>query len=143
MLYDSERARQPAAEGPDLTKQKAPQTTGPQPPRAPGEPFTGAANPARTRAAGSEQRLLPAGERDKLAVRLQQAVNNFVDSPRHAVEEADGAIDEMVTLLTNALTERQRTLRANWQSQDTQAETEELRVALQQYRETAERLLAI
>ncbi|GAA2436682.1 hypothetical protein ACFPFX_37685 [Streptomyces mauvecolor] len=135
MLYDSERARQPAAEGPDLTKQHAPQTTGPQPSQAPAEPFTGAA--------GSEQRLLPAGERDKLAVRLQQAVNNFVDSPRHAVEEADGSVDEMVTLLTNALAERQRTLRANWQSQDAQAETEELRVALQQYRETAARLLAI
>ncbi|WP_406510670.1 hypothetical protein [Streptomyces sp. NBC_00212] len=135
MLYDSERARQPATEGPDPTKQHAPRTTGPQPSQAPGEPFTGAA--------GSEQRLLPAGERDKLAVRLQQAVNNFVDSPRHAVEEADGTVAEMVTLLTNALAERQRTLRANWQSQDTQAETEDLRIALRQYRETAERLLAI
>lgn len=135
MLYDSERARQPAAEGPDLTKRHAPRTTGPQPSQAPGEPFTGAA--------GSEQRLLPAGERDKLAVRLQRAVNNFVDSPRHAVEEADGTVEEMVTLLTNALAERQRTLRANWQSQDTQAETEDLRIALRQYRETAERLLAI
>uniref|UniRef100_A0AAU2V0F9 Uncharacterized protein n=1 Tax=Streptomyces sp. NBC_00003 TaxID=2903608 RepID=A0AAU2V0F9_9ACTN len=136
MLYDSERARQPAAEGPDLDKQHAPRTTGPQPSKAPGEPFTGAA--------GSERRrLLPAGERDKLAVRLQQAVNNFVDGPRHAVEEADCTVDEMVTLLTNALAERQRILRANWRSQDTQAETEELRVALRQYRETAEQLLAI
>ncbi|MFF1477247.1 hypothetical protein ACFVYD_06665 [Streptomyces sp. NPDC058301] len=141
MLYDSERARQPEAETPDLARQRAPQATGPEPARAPREVPSDSADPDRTRI--SEHQLLPAGERDKLTVRLQQAVSSFVDSPRHAVEEADGTFQQMVTLLTNALAERQRALRANWQSQDTQAETEELRVALQQYRETAERLLAI
>ncbi|MFD9483305.1 hypothetical protein ACFWBX_04755 [Streptomyces sp. NPDC059991] len=141
MLYDSERARQPEAQTPDLAKQRAPQAAGPESARAPRDVFTGSADPDRTRI--SEHQLLPTGERDKLAVRLQQAVSNFVDSPRHAVEEADGTFGQMVTLLTNALAERQLTLRANWQSQDTQAETEELRVALQQYRETVERLLAI
>ncbi|MER0445851.1 hypothetical protein ABR738_14995 [Streptomyces sp. Edi4] len=49
----------------------------------------------------------------------------------------------MVTYLTNALAARQSALRANWQGQGTRAETDELRVALEQYWETANRVLAI
>ncbi|MFE9534800.1 hypothetical protein [Streptomyces sp. NPDC006691] len=139
MLYDSERARQPKAETPDLGKRRAARTAGAEPVQAPREGSTGSANPARTQV--SAHRLLPADEREQLAGRLQQAVTSFLDSPRQAVEEADSALTEVVTQLTNALADRQNTLRANWQSQDTRVGTEELRVALQQYRETTERLL--
>ncbi|MEU8962822.1 hypothetical protein AB0C89_14110 [Streptomyces sp. NPDC048491] len=141
MLYDSERARQPKADTPDLDKRRAARNAGAEPVRASREGSTGSANPARTQV--SEHRLLSAGERELLAVRLQQAVTNFLDSPRQSVEEADSALTEVVTHLTKALADRQKTLRANWQSQDTRVETEELRVALQQYRETTERLLGI
>ncbi|MEH0471650.1 hypothetical protein QA943_22890 [Streptomyces sp. B21-097] len=85
--------------------------------------------------------MLPQGERDKLTLRLQQALNTFVDSPRQAVEEADSVFDEVTTHFTNTLTERRRVLRSGWQGQDTEAQTEELRVALRQYREITERLL--
>ncbi|MFD9196209.1 hypothetical protein ACFWCA_49465, partial [Streptomyces phaeochromogenes] len=83
----------------------------------------------------------PQGERDKLTLRLQQALNTFIDSPRQAVEEADSVFDEVTTHFTNTLTEQRRVLRSGWQGQDTEAQTEELRVALRQYRELTERLL--
>lgn len=74
-------------------------------------------------------------------MRLRQALNTFVESPRQAVEEADGVFDEAVTQLTETLAERRRALRAAWQGQDTEAQTEELRLALRQYKETTEVLL--
>ena len=76
-------------------------------------------------------------------MRLRQALNNFVESPRQAVEDADSAFDEVATHLTDTLAKRRRVLRASWQSQDTKAETEELRLALRQYREITERLLRV
>ncbi|MFD6552570.1 hypothetical protein [Streptomyces sp. NPDC058398] len=85
--------------------------------------------------------LFPQGNRDKLALRLQQALHTFVDNPRQAVEEADSAFDEVATQFANSLTERRRVLRAGWQDQVTDAQTEELRLALRQYREITERLL--
>lgn len=119
--------------------QRAPQTPPTQPAHAPGEPATNADSPSPDRKPVAE--LLPQGERDKLTLRLQQALNTFVDSPRQAVEEADSVFDEVVTHFTNTLTEQRRVLRSAWQDQDTEAQTEELRVALRQYREITERLL--
>ncbi|MGW6023791.1 hypothetical protein [Streptomyces sp. NPDC055099] len=87
--------------------------------------------------------LLPQDEHDKLGLRLQQALSTFVESPRQAVEEADSLFDDAVRHLTETLTERRRVLRASWQNHDTEAHTEELRLALRQYREATERLLRI
>ncbi|MBM7439506.1 hypothetical protein [Streptomyces sp. HB132] len=92
---------------------------------------------------GAGRPLVPQGARDQLARRMQQAVTDFVESPRRAVEEADSTFDEIVSGLTEALTERRRVLRAGWQGQDTEAQTEELRVALQRYRDISEQLLRI
>ncbi|MEV8311975.1 hypothetical protein AB0P36_32820 [Streptomyces flavidovirens] len=96
------------------------------------------ATPATTSA---EARLIPQGERDKLAMRLQQAVNTFVDGPRRAVEEADSVFEEAARCLTDAMAERRGTLRSAWSGKNREAETEELRVALRTYREATERLL--
>lgn len=95
--------------------------------------------------AGSESGpvLLAPDERDKFGLRLQQALSTFVESPRQAVEEADGLFDDAVRHLTETLTERRHILRAGWQGHDTEAHTEELRLALRQYREATERLLSI
>ncbi|MGW7068878.1 hypothetical protein ACWGII_17850 [Streptomyces sp. NPDC054855] len=87
--------------------------------------------------------LLPQAEHDKLGLRLQQALSTFVESPRQAVEEADSLFDDAVRHLTETLTERRRVLRTSWQDYDTEAHTEELRLALRQYREATERLLRI
>ncbi|MFJ2746031.1 hypothetical protein ACIO3O_40950 [Streptomyces sp. NPDC087440] len=92
---------------------------------------------------GAGAQLLPHGERDKLGLRLQQAVNQFVDEPRRAVEEADHVLEETVRHLTETLAEHRRSLRGGWESRDQGTETEELRVALRKYREVTERLLQI
>jgi hypothetical protein len=96
-----------------------------------------------------EARLLPHEECDKLSTRLQHAVAGFVDEPRSAVEEADHVLEEVAARFTDAVTQRRRTLRNSWQTGDGgrddkaagAGDTEQLRLALRDYRELAERLL--
>ncbi|MFE3518002.1 hypothetical protein [Streptomyces sp. NPDC059166] len=114
----------------------------PAPRTAPEVPPT-AGRTGRDGSAGTEGPLVPRGEQDKLAQRMQHAVTEFVESPRRAVEEAESTFDEIVSGLTEALAERKRVLRASWQGQDTEAQTEELRIALQRYRDVGEQLLKI
>ncbi|MFF4352827.1 hypothetical protein [Streptomyces sp. NPDC001530] len=137
MSHNAEHAQQPQAESPDPGTHRAPQTPLTESAHAPREPGTSTEGPPRR--PGSE--LLPQGERDKLTLRLQQALSTFVDSPRQAVGEADAVFDEIATHLTNTLTEQRCVLRESWQDPDTAAETEELRLVLRQYRGIAERLL--
>ncbi|MFI8187747.1 hypothetical protein ACIF8T_02880 [Streptomyces sp. NPDC085946] len=101
-------------------------------------------------ASGDGARLLPHEESDTLAARLQHAVAEFVDKPQAAVEEADHVLEELASRFTDAVTQRRRTLRRSWQSADagggrptTNADTEQLRLALRDYRELAERLLHV
>ncbi|GAA0443096.1 hypothetical protein GCM10009544_02360 [Streptomyces stramineus] len=136
-MYDQARAQQPQGERPDLVQQHAGQAPHTEPARAPREPVTDADTPIRT--PGSA--LLAQGERDKLSQRLRQALNTFVENPHQAVEEADGVFDEAVAQLTETLAERRRVLRASWRNQGTEAQTEELRLALRQYKEITELLL--
>ncbi|MFF0083333.1 hypothetical protein ACFYR1_26990 [Streptomyces canus] len=96
-----------------------------------------------------EARLLPHEETDKLSARLQHAVAGFVDEPRSAVEEADHVLEEVAARFTDAVTQRRRTLRNSWQTGDGgrddkavgAGDTEQLRLALRDYRELTERLL--
>lgn len=83
MMYDQTRAQQPA-----------------------GQP----GSPAERRAPGPEP-LLPLGDRDKIALRLGRALNTFTETPRQALEEAEGAYDEAAAQLVDALAERRRALR--------------------------------
>ncbi|MFF4268493.1 hypothetical protein [Streptomyces sp. NPDC001536] len=89
--------------------------------------------------------LLPHDESDKLQLQLQHAVAGFVDGPRNAVEEADHVMEELATRVTDALTQRRRTLRTSWQDGEDKhgnaGDTEQLRLALRDYRELADRLL--
>ncbi|MEU5424921.1 hypothetical protein AB0H73_04830 [Streptomyces olivoreticuli] len=140
MMYDQERAQQPPAKSRTPAEPRAPHVPHPEPPRQPLQPVTGTDSTGHI--PGSEQ-LFPQDARDKLATLLQQAVNTFVDHPRQAVEEAEGAFDKAVTYLTDTLAERGRVLRARWQDQYSEAETEELRLALRQYREITEQLLQL
>lgn len=87
--------------------------------------------------------LLPQGEREQLTRRLEQAVQNFVDSPREALEMAENAFNEAAAQVTAAVAERGRALSSRWQGETTATETEELRILLRQYRETTERLLHV
>ncbi|GAA2256016.1 hypothetical protein [Streptomyces indiaensis] len=94
--------------------------------------------------------LLADKECDKLGGQLQHAVAGFVDGPRTAVEEADHVLEEIAARFTEAVTQRRRTLRHSWQSVEggesravSSADTEQLRLALKDYRELAERLLHV
>ncbi|MCL6732747.1 hypothetical protein [Streptomyces neyagawaensis] len=99
------------------------------------------------RATGSAGHLLPHEETDKLSLRLQHAVGGFVDGPRTAVEEADQVLQEAASRFTDAINQRRRTLRSSWQTADEErassSDTEQLRLALRDYRELTERLLRL
>ncbi|WP_210582645.1 hypothetical protein [Streptomyces sp. GESEQ-4] len=104
--------------------------------------------PEATTATTATTPLLPHEERDKLTERLQHAVSGFVDAPRASVEEVDRVVEEITGRVTDSLTQRRRTLRRTWQSAEAEesvasADTEQLRLALRDYRELAERLLRI
>jgi hypothetical protein len=115
MMYDQTRAQQPAGRTPDPAGRRGP---GPEP-------------------------LLPSDEQDKIVQRLRHALNTFADTPLEALEEAESAYDEATAQLVNALAERRRVLRAGWQDRDPGTQSEELRLALRQYREVTQRLLHI
>ncbi|MCI3270029.1 hypothetical protein [Streptomyces cylindrosporus] len=90
-------------------------------------------------------RLLPHDECDKLELRLRNAVSGFVDGPQDAVREADQVVEEIAGRFAEAVTRRRRALRTSWQDGNRSApehpDTEQLRLALRDYRELAERLL--
>ncbi|SCD59842.1 hypothetical protein GA0115238_11691, partial [Streptomyces sp. di50b] len=98
-------------------------------------------------------RLLGDDTCGRLSAQLRQAVAGFVDRPRDAVEEADLVLHEITERLNDALTERRRALTRNWKepaSGDPRkgdaapaTDTEQLRLALRDYRELAERLLGV
>ncbi|MFJ9180431.1 hypothetical protein [Streptomyces sp. NPDC102360] len=90
---------------------------------------------------GGRSGLVPTGERDELEGRLRHALTGFVDEPRAAVEEADHVLEDLTARLTETLAGHRRTLRTSWQGST--EDTERLRLALQDYRETAERLLRL
>lgn len=87
--------------------------------------------------------LFPEGDHDKLALRIQHAVSEFVESPRRAVEEAESTFDSVVEGLKEALEEHRRTLGTVGRDGDPGMRTEELRVTLQHYRDLTERLLNV
>ncbi|MFJ1601981.1 hypothetical protein ACIOHS_01175 [Streptomyces sp. NPDC088253] len=115
MMYDQSRAQQPPDKQPGSAGRRTP---GPEP-------------------------LLPSDERDKLAQRLQHALNTFADSPREALEEAETAFDEVTAQLMSTLADRRRVLHATWQDQEPGTQSDELRHALRQYREITQRLLRL
>jgi hypothetical protein len=98
------------------------------------------------RAVGGDP-LMAKEECGQLEQRLQHALTEFVDEPRAAVEEADRAVEELSARFTDAIDRRRRTLRGSWQETDRDhpgtADTEQLRLALRDYRELADRLLHI
>ncbi|KPI14443.1 hypothetical protein OK074_8648 [Actinobacteria bacterium OK074] len=83
---------------------------------------------------------------EKFSLRLRHAVHEFVDGPRAAVEEADHVLEEVAAGFAEAVDRRRRTLRATWElngGDHPDTDTEQLRLALRDYREVTERLLRI
>ncbi|MFE1139493.1 hypothetical protein [Streptomyces rochei] len=129
-------------------------TTGPTETPTTGQAGTPTTAPAGTRAGGPDAAhdgggtLLAHDECDRLGERLRHAVAGFVDAPRASVEEADRVLEEITARFTDAVAQRRRTLRTSWHDTDpddraTSTDTEQLRLALRDYRELADRLMRL
>ncbi|MGV9620945.1 hypothetical protein [Streptomyces tendae] len=104
--------------------------------------------PSAVTPAGAAGPLLAPGESDRLGRRLHQAVTGFVDAPRASVEEADRVLEEITARFTDAVAHRRRTLRTSWREAGPDGgapstDTEQLRLALRDYRELADRLMRL
>ncbi|MGW8490724.1 hypothetical protein [Streptomyces sp. NPDC055886] len=89
--------------------------------------------------------LFAPAEQEAFAARIQQAVTGFVEDPHRAVRDADATFEEVVADLGSALAERGRLLRSgkDRSGADSGADTEDLRIALQHYRDLTERLVRL
>ncbi|MFE4552233.1 hypothetical protein [Streptomyces sp. NPDC056785] len=108
---------------------------------------TGSHDPDTARGNGAQAAdgtaLLSHDACDTYALRMRHAVGGFVDGPRASVEEADHVLEELTAQFTDAVARRRRTLRTSWEKAgaDEASDTEQLRLALRDYREVTERLL--
>jgi len=79
---------------------------------------------------------------DQVQARWRDLQASFVDDPGEAVRRADGLVGEVVDALTSSLTTRTNGLRDRWKDTEA-ADTEQMRLALRDYRSVLERLLAL
>jgi hypothetical protein len=86
--------------------------------------------------------LFPAGEATSFRARWSEVQTGFVDEPRHAVEQADGLVAEMMQRLAQVFADERGRLEEQWSRGD-DISTEDLRVALQRYRSFFDRLLSV
>ena len=103
-----------------------------------------ASTPARP-ASGTEARptpLLVEQEATDMRARWSAIQIGFVDDPRHAVEMADSLVAEVMQRLAQLFAHQRGELEGQW-SRGEDVSTEDLRLALRQYRSFFDRLLTI
>jgi hypothetical protein len=66
----------------------------------------------------------------------------FVDSPQQAVQQADALVAQVMQTLAATFAEHKRTLEGQW-TRGEEVQTEDLRLALRQYRSFFQQLLAV
>jgi hypothetical protein len=86
--------------------------------------------------------LLPASEAEGLRSRWEECQRRFVDEPRESVKSADELVAELMQTLARQFAESRESLEQQWGRGD-DVSTEDLRIALQRYREFFNRLLAV
>lgn len=104
---------------------------------------TVAENEARQDPRGGE--LAPLFDRDaseKFRTRWLAIQSKFVDDPSDSVKQADQLVDDLIQSMTRNFADRRGSLEKQWNG-GAKASTEDLRIALQQYRSFFERLLTI
>lgn len=77
-----------------------------------------------------------------LRARWDAVQASFVDDPKDCVQKADSLVSDLVRQLTTGFGQARSRLEEQW-SRGEQASTEDLRVALKQYRSFFERLLSV
>jgi len=109
------------------------------------------ARPADTTAAGQAapretgdspaDLLFDEADTDRFRARWREVQSGFVDDPKNAVQDADLLVAELMQELASAFSQRKRVLEDQWR-EGTDAETEDLRLALRGYRSFFDQLLA-
>ncbi|MFJ8747298.1 hypothetical protein ACIRL2_49190 [Embleya sp. NPDC127516] len=84
--------------------------------------------------------LLGPQEAEGLRSRWQDIQQGFVDDPRNSVDAADRLVDEVMRLLAATFAGHKKGLEAQWHRGE-EPDTEDLRIALRQYRSFFDRLL--
>ena len=85
--------------------------------------------------------LIPQAVASSYRDRWTSIQTNFVDEPQNAVREADGLVAEVIQRVAQRFAEERHNLEGQWSS-GAEASTEDLRQALQHYRDFFRRLLA-
>jgi glutathione S-transferase len=85
--------------------------------------------------------LLPHEQGDELAKRWQEIQASFVDRPQEAVQEADALVADLMKQITTTFARERERLEKQWAEGD-DVSTEDLRVALTNYRSFFDRLLS-
>lgn len=85
--------------------------------------------------------LLGPQETEDLRTRWQEIQQGFVDDPQQSVLAADGLVAEVMQLLATTFADHRQALESQWHRGD-EVETEDLRLALRQYRSFFDRLLS-
>ncbi len=85
--------------------------------------------------------LLDPQEADAFLARWSEVQGRFVDDPQGAVRDGDSLVAELMQALASRFSDHKGRLEEQWQ-RGSEPETEELRLALQQYRSFFQRLLS-
>jgi hypothetical protein len=91
--------------------------------------------------AAPEPGLLSSSDESRYRQTWRDVQGRFVDDPHEAVRSADALVAEVIQSLAQRFSEHKGRLESQWQ-QGGQPDTEELRQALQRYRDFFDRLLA-
>lgn len=118
----TETARDPAETAGEPAVTQAPPTTTAAPSPAGARSSAAAASPG---SADSPSSISPQ--------RWSEILVTFVDNPRGSVKMAADAVDSAIEEIMASVRARQQTLASSWQSSET--DTEQLRIALREYRE--------
>lgn len=89
----------------------------------------------------SEASLLNDGEASELRQRWTACQERFVDQPRDSVKSADELVAEVMEKVASEFASTRKSLEQQWDRGD-RVSTEDLRLAMQRYREFFNRLLA-
>ncbi|MGW3625424.1 hypothetical protein [Streptomyces sp. NPDC000880] len=85
--------------------------------------------------------LIGPQETEDLRTRWQEIQQGFVDDPQQSVRAADGLVAEVMQLLATTFADHKQALESQWHRGEEVA-TEDLRLALRQYRSFFDRLLS-
>ena len=101
-----------------------------------------AAPPAGDGRVQSRTVLFADNEAERLRTQWSDIQATFVDTPRQAVERADGLVADVMKRMAESFASERSNLEHQWDRGD-EVTTEDLRIALQRYRAFFDRLLSV